>query len=173
MSYFKKNSFALCINCDCLLLCPKDTDNIYCGHCNTVVSKDDFNEDLKNKTQIAVSDNLSKFIRNNMDLSNNEQKSGKILFSPPIKKIKKINDNSLTNIINNYESENKIIKEELEFYKSIFKSHPNSLVSQVKIKTLKGKKVWIDRIRDDKKYISSLDMDDEISEWLKPIKAER
>tara|TARA_Y100001958_G_scaffold130598_1_gene99531 strand:+ start:2794 stop:3429 length:636 start_codon:yes stop_codon:yes gene_type:complete len=74
-----------------------------------------------------------------------------------------------------FESKNDIseLREELEFYKSVFKSHRNSLVSQVKIKTLNGKKVWIDHIRDDKKLIESLDRDAEIEEWLKPIKSER
>ena len=74
-----------------------------------------------------------------------------------------------------FESKNDIseLRKELEFYKSVFKSHRNSLVSQVKIKTLNGKKVWIDHIRDDKKLIKSLDRDAEIEEWLKPIKSER
>jgi len=74
-----------------------------------------------------------------------------------------------------FESKNDIseLREELEFYKSVFKSHRNSLVSQVKIKTINGKKIWIDHIRDDKKLIESLDRDAEIEEWLKPIKSER
>ena len=74
-----------------------------------------------------------------------------------------------------FESKNDIseLREELEFYKSVFKSHRNSLVSQVKIKRLNGKKVWIDHIRDDKKLIESLDRDAEIEELLKPIKSER
>tara|TARA_B100001287_G_C22528680_1_gene456278 strand:- start:60 stop:740 length:681 start_codon:yes stop_codon:yes gene_type:complete len=74
-----------------------------------------------------------------------------------------------------FESKNDIceLRKELEFYKSVFKSHRNSLVSQVKIKTINGRKVWIDHIRDDKKLIESLDRDEEVEEWLKPIKAER
>ena len=74
-----------------------------------------------------------------------------------------------------FESKNDIceLRKELEFYKSVFKSHRNSLVSQVKIKTINGRKVWIDHIRDDKKFIESLDRDEEVEEWLKPIKAER
>ena len=78
-------------------------------------------------------------------------------------------------LIRKFESKNDIceLRKELEFYKSVFKSHRNSLVSQVKIKTINGRKVWIDHIRDDKKFIESLDRDEEVEEWLKPIKAER
>tara|TARA_Y100001958_G_C21202467_1_gene528950 strand:- start:971 stop:1654 length:684 start_codon:yes stop_codon:yes gene_type:complete len=65
------------------------------------------------------------------------------------------------------------LKEELEFYKSVFKSHRNSLVSQVKIKTMNGNKVWVDHIREDKKFIEALDRDEEVEEWLKPVKCER
>lgn len=74
-----------------------------------------------------------------------------------------------------FESKNDIseLREELEFYKSVFKSHRNSLISQVKIKTLNGEKIWIDHIRDDKNLIESLDRDSEVEEWLKPIKCER
>ena len=65
------------------------------------------------------------------------------------------------------------LKEELHFYKSVFKTHWNSLICQVTIKTIDGKKIWIDHIRDDKKLIESLDRDKEIEEWLKPVKCER
>ena len=65
-----------------------------------------------------------------------------------------------------------IIKD-LEFYKSLFKSHHNSCLFNMKIKYLKGEKVWVDPIRDSREYISSLDRDIEVDEWLKPIKPER
>ena len=70
---------------------------------------------------------------------------------------------------------NKLIEcsRELELYKSIFKSHRNSAVFNLKIKKKNGKPVWVDRIRDGKEYLSTLDSDDEILEWLKPVKCER
>ena len=65
-----------------------------------------------------------------------------------------------------------IIKD-LEFYKSLFKTHHNSCLFNMRIKYLKGEKVWVDPTRDTQEYIGNLDRDSEVDEWLRPIKAER
>ena len=71
--------------------------------------------------------------------------------------------------------ENILLKEELEFYKSIFKTHGNSAVFNLRIKTKNHKKIWIDKVRDrcERNFILSLDQDDETREWLQPVKCER
>ena len=70
---------------------------------------------------------------------------------------------------------NLLLKEELEFYKSIFKTHRNSAVFNLRIKTINNKKIWVDkvRVRSDYYFILSLDQDDETREWLEPTKCER
>jgi len=65
------------------------------------------------------------------------------------------------------------LKEELEFYKSLFKTHSGSVIYNLKIKNKNGKKIWVDRIRCDRKELLELDRDEEITEWLKPVKCER
>lgn len=65
------------------------------------------------------------------------------------------------------------VKEELDLYKSIFKTHRSSVIFNLKIKKKDGKNVWVDHIHDDRSYIMSLDQDEETIEWLKPIKCER
>ena len=70
-------------------------------------------------------------------------------------------------------NENTELKSELQFYESLFKTHRNSVVFNLKIKKKKNKKVWIDHIRDNREKILELDMDDEVKEWLKPIKCEK
>ena len=86
-----------------------------------------------------------------------------------------INDNNYTPTDDLNDCKNKLKKcsEELELYKSIFKTHRNSAVFNLKIKKKKDKPVWVDRIRDGRDYILSLDTDDEILEWLKPVRCER
>tara|TARA_Y100001958_G_C21231483_1_gene557270 strand:+ start:513 stop:773 length:261 start_codon:yes stop_codon:yes gene_type:complete len=71
------------------------------------------------------------------------------------------------------EKENQKLKEELEFYKSLFKTRRNSCIFNLKIKTINGEKVWVDRVRDQREDFILLDIDDEVEEWLKPIKCER
>lgn len=83
------------------------------------------------------------------------------------------------NIINLYISNqilyNKLIinMEELKFYKSVFKTHYNSAIYNLKIKKKKGKPVWIDVINIQKKDLMKLDMDDDIKKLLVPVKCER
>ena len=61
----------------------------------------------------------------------------------------------------------------MKLYKSLFKTHHNSVVFNLKIKKRKGKKVWIDHIIDNREKLLELDKDDEVEEWLKPVKCER
>jgi len=65
------------------------------------------------------------------------------------------------------------LNEELNLYKSLFKTHHNSVVFNLKIKKRNGKKVWTDRISDNRSFIESLDKDEEVEEWLKHVKCER
>tara|TARA_B100001094_G_C17423356_1_gene435737 strand:- start:86 stop:400 length:315 start_codon:yes stop_codon:yes gene_type:complete len=71
--------------------------------------------------------------------------------------------------------ENEQLKDELEFYRSIFREKSNSAVCNLRIKILNGEKVWVDKVRDliDNDFIRSLDRDEEVEEWLKPIRCER
>ena len=66
----------------------------------------------------------------------------------------------------------KELEEELEFYKSIFKTHRNSAVFNLRIKTINGEKIWIDKIKISTEYnlLNSLDEDDEIREWKTPVR---
>ena len=64
------------------------------------------------------------------------------------------------------------LKKELYFYKSMFISHNNSCLFNLHIKTIKGEKVWIDKVREPHRFLE-LDKDEEVKEWLKPVKCER
>ena len=89
------------------------------------------------------------------------------------RKIMDDNDYTPTAVLNDCKNKLKKCNEEVELYKSIFKTHCNSAVFNLKIKKKKDKLVWVDRIHYDRKYILSLDTDDEIKEWLKPVRCER
>ena len=67
----------------------------------------------------------------------------------------------------------KNLKEELEFYKSLFVSRRNSCIFNLKIKKMNGKNVWVDRVRDQREDFLKLDRDEEVEEWLQPIRCER
>ena len=64
-------------------------------------------------------------------------------------------------------------KRDLDFYKSIFKTHRNSVVYNLYIKYKDSKRLWIDKIKTDKYELKQLDEDEDIIEWLKPIRCER
>ena len=64
------------------------------------------------------------------------------------------------------------LEEELKFYKSIFVSHFESRVSNLRIKKKDGNKLWVDRVKDFEIF-KDLDKDKEVIEWLKPIPCER
>ena len=83
------------------------------------------------------------------------------------------NDYTPTDDLKDCKNKLKKCSEELKLYKSIFKTHRNSAVFNLKIKKKNGIPVWVDRIRDCRDYILSLDTDDEILEWLKPVRCER
>ena len=83
------------------------------------------------------------------------------------------NDYTPTDDLKDCKNKLKKCNEELKLYKSIFKTHRNSAVFNLKIKKKNGKLVWVDRIHDSREYILSLDTDNEILEWLKPVRCER
>jgi|TARA_Y100000389_G_C17226700_1_gene396040 hypothetical protein len=89
------------------------------------------------------------------------------------RKIMDNNDYTITDDLNDCKDKLKKCNEELKLYKTIFKTHRNSAVFNLKIKKKNGKPVWVDRIHDGREYILSLDTDDEILEWLKPVRCER
>ena len=76
-------------------------------------------------------------------------------------------------ILSKFAKENENLKNELNFYKQLFISHPNSAVFNLHQKTKNDKKVWVDPIRDTVEYLESLDQDDEIKNWLEPVKCEK
>ena len=64
------------------------------------------------------------------------------------------------------------LEEELKFYKSIFVSHFESRVSNLRIKKKDGKKLWVDKVKDFEIF-KDLDKDKEVIGWLKPIRCSR
>ena len=71
--------------------------------------------------------------------------------------------------------ENETLKADLEFYKSIFTTHSNSALFNLRIKTINGERLWVDKIKiyTDYELLNKLDKDDEVIEWRKPIRCER
>ena len=71
--------------------------------------------------------------------------------------------------------ENEQLKKDLEFYKSIFQKHSNSAIFNLRIKTINGERLWVDKVKiyTDYELLNSLDKDNEVLEWLKPIPCER
>lgn len=65
------------------------------------------------------------------------------------------------------------LREELEFYKSLFVSRRNSCIFNLKIKKMNGKNVWVDRVLDQREDFLKLDRDKDVEEWLKPVRCER
>ena len=80
--------------------------------------------------------------------------------------------NSLRNGVNALKKENLNLKNDLDFYKSVFQSHPNSAIFNLHIKKKNGEIIWIDK---NTQYWSlhELDDDPEVKEWLKPVRCER
>tara|TARA_B110000881_G_C18416979_1_gene433965 strand:- start:237 stop:479 length:243 start_codon:yes stop_codon:yes gene_type:complete len=64
------------------------------------------------------------------------------------------------------------LESDVKFYKSILEMR-NSCIFNLHEKTKKGERVWIDIINAETKELLELDMDDEIKEWLKPIRCEK
>ena len=71
------------------------------------------------------------------------------------------------------ENELATVKDDLEFYKSIFKTHGNSAVFNLRIKSINGKRLWVDKVRADYSLKIQLDPDEETMEWLQPVRCER
>ena len=69
--------------------------------------------------------------------------------------------------------QNEILNQELNFFQSVFKTHQNSVIFNLKQKFKNGEKIWIDPITCNHEEITELDQDDETIEWLKPVKCER
>ena len=63
------------------------------------------------------------------------------------------------------------LKEELNLYKLLFITHKHSAICNMYIKKKKGKRVWVDKVRDHFDF-HELDKDKDIIEWLKPIRCE-
>ena len=74
--------------------------------------------------------------------------------------------------IETLKKENETLKDDLNFYKSVHISHPNSAICNLYIKKKNKKKIWIDKIV---QYwsLNELNEDPEVKEWLKPIRCER
>ena len=87
---------------------------------------------------------------------------------------------SMIKIIDELNEENNRLQDELDekndelkFYKSIFKTHRNSVVYNLYIKYKDKQRLWIDKIRTDYYDLKQLDEDEDIKEWLKPVRCER
>ena len=68
------------------------------------------------------------------------------------------------------QEENKRLQEELTFYKSI-SDFPNSLVGNMFVKYIDGKKVWVDRqnISHNKELLHKLDVDNDVLQWIEDL----
>ena len=69
--------------------------------------------------------------------------------------------------------ENLNLKKEIMFYSSLHTTHRNSVVLNLHIKQINGEKFWVDPINDPREYLLTLDEDDEVKQWLEPVKCER
>ena len=65
------------------------------------------------------------------------------------------------------------LENELLFYKSIFKTHRNSALFNLRIKSINGRRVWYDKVYNRMNMLHLLDKDDDVLEWLKPVRCER
>ena len=69
--------------------------------------------------------------------------------------------------------ENKELKDEIEFYKSIFKMR-DSCIFNLSIKKKNGKRVWFDRVRTSYSELLTYDIDDELRDMIyNPPRPER
>ena len=82
-------------------------------------------------------------------------------------KVKKVDMNDLEEENKRLQEENKRLQEELTFYKSI-STFPNSLVGNMFVKYINGKKVWVDRqnISHNKELLHKLDVDNDVLQWI-------
>jgi hypothetical protein len=69
--------------------------------------------------------------------------------------------------------ENKVLLDELNFYKSILEMR-NSCIFNLSIKKMNGKRVWFDKVRTDLLDLEMYDTDEEIDDMIhNPPKPER
>ena len=82
-------------------------------------------------------------------------------------KVKKVDMTSPKENNKKLQEENKRLQEELTFYKSI-SNFPNSLVGNMFVKYINGKKVWVDRqnISHNKELLHKLDVDNDVLQWI-------
>ena len=82
-------------------------------------------------------------------------------------KVKKVDMTSPEENNKKLQEENKRLQEELTFYKSI-SNFPNSLVGNMFVKYINGKKVWVDRqnISHNKELLHKLDVDNDVLQWI-------
>lgn len=68
------------------------------------------------------------------------------------------------------EQKNKELQKELEFMNKIFDNY-YSAVSNLRIKTIKGEKIWIDSVSISNKpdLLFQLDKDKEVNDWIKNL----
>lgn len=93
------------------------------------------------------------------------------LISHSLQNVKLENENlKLKNEIDLLNLQIKNLDDENKFYKSLFKTHRNSAVYNLYIKFKRGKRVWVDPTRQNNDELSQLDKDDEVNEWLMPVK---
>ena len=82
-------------------------------------------------------------------------------------KVKKVDMTSPEENNKKLQEENKRLQEELTFYKSI-SNFPNSLVGNMFVKYINGKKVWVDsqNISHNKELLHKLDVDNDVLQWI-------
>ena len=75
----------------------------------------------------------------------------------------------------NYLQQIYTLQKDLEFYKSVFKTNLNSALFNLRIKTINGERLWVDKIKafTDYELLKKLDKDEEVLDWMKPIPCER
>ena len=91
----------------------------------------------------------------------------------PIEKRDKYYILKYKNEIKKLKNQNYILNQDIKFYKSIFKNHFNSVVYNLRIKYKNGERVWIDKLKFNPYEYNDYDEDEELKEWIKPIKCER
>lgn len=91
----------------------------------------------------------------------------------PIEKRDKYYILKYKNEIKKIKNQNYILNQDIKFYKSIFKNHFNSVVYNLRIKYKNGERVWIDKLKFNPYDYDDYDEDEELKEWIKPIKCER
>ena len=81
--------------------------------------------------------------------------------------ILKIKNNILKKKNKDLEQKNKDLQKDLEFMNKIFNNY-YSAVSNLRIKTIKGEKIWIDSVSISNKpnLLFQLDKDKEVNDWI-------